>query len=101
MKIQFECRFLRAKTKEEKEQEAEDRALAELLGKDVDPKGSDKTYEYDYMVHDSSNISGWNVVDSKHLAIRTKSGEVYTVKGNKEDFAKRWFDITGEEIYVI
>jgi hypothetical protein len=101
MKIQFECRFLRTKTLKEKEQEAEDKALAELLGKDITISTPDKVYEYDYMVHDSTNIAGWNVVDAKHLAIRTKSGEVYTVKATKEDFAKRWFDITGEEIHVI
>jgi hypothetical protein len=100
MKIQFECRFLRTKTLQEKEQEAEDKVLAELLGKEIDPKGNNK-YEYDYMVHDSTNIAGWNVVDTKHLAIRTKAGEVYTVKSNKEDFAKRWLEITGEEIHVI
>jgi hypothetical protein len=100
MKIQFKCRFLRTKTQEEKEQEAEEKALAELLGKDT-TISTDKVYEYDIMVHDSDNIVGWNPIDSKHIAIRTKTGELYTVRADINKFSERWMELTGEQVVVI
>lgn len=93
MKLEFLCRFEKKRSAEDIEQER----INEELG--LPNKVYEKEYEYDILVQDISNIIAFNPVNSKHVALRTKVGELFIIKGNITDFSKRWTELTGEVIH--
>lgn len=92
MKVEFLCRFEKRRSEEDIAQER----INVELGLPTTPY--EKEYEYDVLIQESTNIIAFNPVNPKHVALRTKIGEIFVIKGNIQDIMNKWTEITGEVI---
>ena len=101
-KVEVKVRFLKEKTAQEREEEAEEIKYQKLVqGDDYVPVEAPEKYTYEKGLLDLKDVVFSNYVDPQHTCLRLNTGNSFVIKVKYDDYVDVYQKLTGYTITLL